>query len=285
MSEEQDQPLQEKSDSEPSGPLGGERLAEARREQQVSVLEVAKELHLDEPKVRALERNDFDVLGAPVFAKGHLRKYAQLVGVSEDDVIADYYRMTRSVGVPPVVAATKTSIRQELSPGPWIAVIIVIVVAAISYWWFAIQSRPDATEAPVPEELAPPEESAPQDAAVQSPPASDESVVPAAALPDEEPVAAQPSPEPVTQTLAEGEMSLLMNFSGDCWAEISDATGRRLFFAMGRAGQSVDLTGTSPLAALFGNAENVSLRVNGNDYPISPSSLEGRTARLTILNP
>ncbi len=279
MSEEQDQPAQEKPDSEPSGPLGGERLAEARRERQISVLEVAKELHLDEPKIRALERNDFDVLGAPVFAKGHLRKYAQLVGVNEDDVIADYYRMTRSVGVPPVVAATKANIRQELSPGPWIAVIIVILVAAISYWWFVVQARPDATEAPVPEESAPPE------AAVQSPSESEESVVRAVALPDEEPVAAQPLPEPVTQTLAEGEMSLFMNFSGDCWAEISDATGRRLFFAMGRAGQSVDLTGTAPLAALFGNAENVSLRVNGSDYPISPSNLDGRIARLTILNP
>ena len=49
-----------------------------------AVVEVAKELHFDEPKVRALERNDFEVLGAPVFAKGHLRKYAQLVGVDED---------------------------------------------------------------------------------------------------------------------------------------------------------------------------------------------------------
>jgi cytoskeleton protein RodZ len=155
-------------------------------------------------------------------------------------------------------------------------VIIVIIVAVISYWWFVIQSEPDATEAPVPEESAPAEESAPPEVAVQSTPASDDPVVLAVALRDA---------EPVTQTLAEGEMSLLMSFSGDCWAEISDATGRRLFFAMGRAGQSVDLTGTAPLAVLLGNTENVSLRVNGNDYPISPSSLSGRTARLTIMNP
>ena len=65
-------------DDERRGPLAGERLAVARRNQQITVLEIAKELHLDEHKVRALEQNDFDVLGAPVFAKGHLRKYAQL---------------------------------------------------------------------------------------------------------------------------------------------------------------------------------------------------------------
>ena len=38
---------------------------------------------------RALERNEFDVLGAPVFAKGYLRKYAQLVHVNSDDVLAE----------------------------------------------------------------------------------------------------------------------------------------------------------------------------------------------------
>ena len=43
---------------ESSGPAAGERLAAARRELNISVDEIAKELHLDEAKVRALERND-----------------------------------------------------------------------------------------------------------------------------------------------------------------------------------------------------------------------------------
>ena len=98
MNDEQDKSVEQTPGRD--APQCGERLAEARREQLFSVLEVAKELHLDEPKVRALERNDFDVLGAPVFAKGHLRKYAQLVGVDEADVFADYYAMTRSAGTP-----------------------------------------------------------------------------------------------------------------------------------------------------------------------------------------
>ena len=64
MSDVIDNSDDESSASETEGPLAGERLAEARRAQQISVLEIAKELHLDEPKVRALERNEFDVLGA-----------------------------------------------------------------------------------------------------------------------------------------------------------------------------------------------------------------------------
>ena len=138
MSDEQDKHTDEQAADDASNAVGGERLAVARREQQISVLEVAKELHLDEPKVRALERNEFEVLGAPVFAKGHLRKYAQLVGVDEDDVFSDYYQLTRSEKLPPIVIG-RSKVRQELSPGPWIAVIIVVLAAAAAYWWFGVR--------------------------------------------------------------------------------------------------------------------------------------------------
>ena len=59
MNDETEKPEEDAPEAEPQGPRGGQRLAEARRERQISVLEIAKELHLDEPKVRALERNDF----------------------------------------------------------------------------------------------------------------------------------------------------------------------------------------------------------------------------------
>ena len=53
MSEENENTeVDEQPASEDVGPLAGERLAAARREQQITVLEVAKELHLDEPKVQ-----------------------------------------------------------------------------------------------------------------------------------------------------------------------------------------------------------------------------------------
>ncbi len=106
----------EQAGDEAAGPLGGERLAEARRALQISVVEVAKELHLDEQKVRALEKNEFDILGAPVFAKGHLKKYANLVGVSVEDILSDYYRLNREVSMPPVVSSRPRP-RQELTPG------------------------------------------------------------------------------------------------------------------------------------------------------------------------
>ena len=94
------------ADDESSVPLvAGERLAEARRLKQISLPDIARQLHLDEPRVQALEENRFDALGAPVFAKGYLRKYADLVGVPVDDVMADYYTINRATGAPPGLPA------------------------------------------------------------------------------------------------------------------------------------------------------------------------------------
>ncbi|MBT8102065.1 MAG: DUF4115 domain-containing protein [Gammaproteobacteria bacterium] len=292
MSDGKDKPQDEPSASEPQGPIGGERLAEARRAQQISVAEIAKELHLDEPKVRALERNEFDVLGAPVFAKGHLRKYAKLVRVDEQDIMADYYQLDRASTMPPVVL-TRRRQRWEMSPGPWIAVIVVVIIVATGYWWFTTQpvfsgesqpeSVPQQPEAQPVAEAEPAQESQP---AVQPAPepdsidsGDDDSAVLTSA--SGEPDAA---PEDVVQApeLGDGQMRLLVTYTGDCWTEISDARGRRLFFNLGTDGRTVELSGEEPFNVLFGNADNVRITVNGKERAISAAERRGRTARLTI---
>lgn len=280
MSDMDDTPEEEFEASEPQGPIGGERLAEARRAQQISVLEIAKELHLDEPKVRALERNEFDVLGAPVFAKGHLRKYAQLVRVDEADVMADYYQLNRAASMPPVVSARPRP-RREMSPGPWIAVIVVIIVVATAYWWFT--SRPSVVDEPqtVDEpqsELIPEEATSAPDQGPGAADVDDSAVLESAA---EEPDVAVAEPVQMP-ALGEGQMRLLVTYSGDCWTEITDARGRRLFFGLGTDGRTVELSGEAPFNVLFGDADNVSIRVNGSDRAITAAERRGRTARLTL---
>ena len=272
------------------GPLAGERLAKARREQQITIFEIAKELHLDEPKVRALEQNDFDILGAPVFAKGHLRKYASLVGVNINDVLQDYYNLNRSASMPPVVGRVRKEAR-ELSFGPWIVAILVLLLAGAAYWWFVIigaslpiSSAPDggiglpAVDAEV---IA-----ADSNVLLATPVQSHEASPVTTDLPALLSQAAEIVPQDVAaQPVAEGQVQLTIRYSGDCWTEITDAGGQRLFFDLGRDGLSVDVTGEAPLSVLFGNSENVSLSVNGSDYPISDGDKRGVTARLTIDSP
>lgn len=282
MSEESDKSPAANSATESVGPLCGERLAEARREQQITVLEVAKELHLDEPKVRALERNEFEVLGAPVFAKGHLRKYAQLVGVDEDDVFADYYTMTRAESMPPIVARRKKTSR-EMSPGPWIAVITVIVVAASAYWWFGVrETLPAATSQP---QQSQPEQTEPE---VLQP----QQLQPEQLQPDEI-ESEELEPEEISELLDEAvdvpqtspdQLRLSLIFLGECWAEISDADGRRLFYDTGHSGQTVELSGKAPIYAFFGNADNVEVLVNNSAYSLPTPDSSNHTVRVVIRN-
>ena len=281
MSDETEIPQESAAPEEPTGPVGGERLAEARRELQMSVLEIAKELHLDEHKVRALERNEFDVLGAPVFAKGHLKTYAQLVNVDVADVLADYYQLNRAESALPVIT-TRTKPRRELSPGPWIAAIVVLVVIVSAYWWF---TRPPQA---VPDVAAPQEI---DDRMITPPPDSVDGegvAMPESAgeMIDEPPVAEpvvdaeiEPTPAPAVE---EGQLRLLVTYTGDCWTEITDASGRRLLFDLGRDGRTVELNGAEPFNVLFGNPGNVSLRVNGEDYALPPTNRPDRPMRLTI---
>jgi len=277
MSDENDKAPEALTEDEPQSPVGGERLAEARRELQIPVIEIAKELHLDEYKVRALESNDFDVIGAPVFAKGHLRKYAQMVKVDEADVMADYYQLHRSSGAPPLVSKRPRP-RNVIAPGPWAAVVVVIIAVASAYWWFASRETPPVR--PVTGEIAAlPQESDPVAAE------TDESEVIEQPEADEPAIDSDPVPETVAPPVAATDtfdLSLSVTYSGDCWTEITDASGRRLFFDLGKAGRTVNLTGEAPFNVLFGDAANVSLTVNGASFNIPAAARRGRTARLTI---
>jgi cytoskeleton protein RodZ len=85
------------------------RLRVEREAAGISVDEVADRLHLDRDVILAIEAGDFDILGAPVFVKGHLRSYARLLGLSEDDVSVSHLKSEpepeefRTLSAPPTV--------------------------------------------------------------------------------------------------------------------------------------------------------------------------------------
>ncbi|MEM9208356.1 MAG: RodZ domain-containing protein [Pseudomonadota bacterium] len=295
----------DKDSDEANGPLAGERLAAARKDQDISIRDIAKELHLDEAKVQALEQNQFDVLGAPVFAKGHLRKYAELVGVSEADVLADYYELNRSVGAPPVVGPPRKAARDiDLSPYILPAVVVVVILGLL-FWWLqsgspvpgagdgtddtAVPAEPESNpEVTVPDAQAEP---APVvDAADDDGSAESANVEPAVTEPDTTPNAA---PDSTADSSAErarspvpagddGALALTLQFSGDCWTEVTDGAGDRLFFDLGKEGRTVEVSGEPPLRLLLGNSNNVSVSVNGDPYAVPASARRGDTARFTI---
>ncbi|HSD70059.1 MAG TPA: RodZ domain-containing protein [Woeseiaceae bacterium] len=287
-------------------PRAGQRLANARRANNISMRDIAKELHLDEVKVQALEDNRFEVLGAPVFAKGYLRKYAELVNVPMDDVLADYYRLNRAVGAPPVVGPKRERPPRELFSVSWIAGALVLVAAAAGTWWWL--DRPAAPgESSLPSGTAEPQRTEPTSAPSAQPagngavtvlppdPGSGDTGVEtgtaeaestAAEVPaDELPAASDPVEASASVPANVAELQLQLSFRGDCWTEVTDGNGSRLFFGLGTDGRTVIVSGIPPLRVLLGNNDNVSLLVNGKEYTVQASELRGNTARLTIVAP
>jgi cytoskeleton protein RodZ len=285
VSDKNDKQEQE-SEDETQAPLAGERLAHARREQQITVLEIAKELHLDEYKVRALESNDFEVIGAPVFAKGHLKKYAQILKVDDATLMGEYYELTRAqAGQPPLSVRAKQ--RRAIAPGPWLAVIAAVIIIATAYWWLAVREPvADAVVVgqvrPLPEE---PTTTEPDEPATEMPSATLEEEPAVEVTPEVETPEPEPEPEPVIAAAANiTDTRLSITYSGDSWTEISDAKGRRLFFDLGKAGRTVNLSGEAPFNVLFGDAANVSLQLNDAAFELPRADRRG-TVRLTILSP
>ena len=88
----------------------GEMLRAERERRGYSVQQAAEELHLDAWVIEAIEANRFEALGAPVYARGHLRKYAALLGLSPATVIERYEALSDTPVEPtPVPAAIRSA--------------------------------------------------------------------------------------------------------------------------------------------------------------------------------
>ena len=68
----------------------GERLKKARLALDLSVSDVSTRLKLSADKIESFERGDIAGIATPVFVAGYLRSYARLLGLPEDEVLADF---------------------------------------------------------------------------------------------------------------------------------------------------------------------------------------------------
>jgi cytoskeletal protein RodZ len=75
--------------------------------------------------------------------------------------------------------------------------------------------------------------------------------------------------------------SVQLTFSGECWAEVYDARGWRLFFGFGHAGTTQDLSGVPPFRLVLGNVEAVAVVIEGTPVAL-PSATPGARLRVSL---
>jgi len=136
----------------------------------------------------------------------------------------------------------------------------------------AAGEQPAAGTATEPAAGAATAQQAPVQAAASTPAATAAPVAPVTAAPA---AASEPAPVPA------GSGKVAIQFTADCWTQVSDGNGKVLFSAIKRKGDNLELTGKPPFAVRLGFARGAQVSYNGQAVDVAPFT-SGETARLKL---
>ena len=122
----------------------GAQLRHAREQRGLSTEECGERLYLPASVLQALEDEQFATLGAGVYARGHLRRYA---GLLELDAPALETQMLKRLEAAPDIATivtrrvdnTRPQRRLGLVP---VAIAAALLLVAVVVWWSARHASP-----------------------------------------------------------------------------------------------------------------------------------------------
>lgn len=83
-------------------------------------------------------------------------------------------------------------------------------------------------------------------------------------------------------TPAEEANALVMSFDKDCWLEVLDAAGKKLFSGMQRGGGKLSLNGSAPYRLKIGAPGAVHIQYQGQPVDLSRFIRSNQVARLTV---
>lgn len=118
-------------------------------------------------------------------------------------------------------------------------------------------------------------------AAVVAPVAAVPAAPVSAALPSVTPVVEAPVSAPAPVQAAAGQALVNIQFTANCWTQLTDANGKVLFSALKRAGESLELAGKPPLELRLGFARGAQVSYNGQAVDVAPYT-SGETARMKL---
>lgn len=264
----------------------GRRLRAGRERAGLSVAASAEKLHLDPKVIEALEADRFAELGASVYVRGHLRRYADFVGEPGAELVAAY--TAREARPPPpdltqVPQAERRTDPRRLATPLRVLGCVAVLVAAI--WWVLAGSRPQPVRAEAPPALNAEPVAARNPAIATSVPAAVPVAQPLGTAP------AAPAPLPASDTVVPPRKEdaapvratqLRLELANDSWVEVYDSRGERLFYDVASAGSVQSVEGRPPLRVVLGVAAGVTVEVDGQPREIPGNALDGEGAHFVV---
>jgi cytoskeleton protein RodZ len=294
-------------------PTSGARLKAAREQRGLSVEKAADEMHVDTWVIDALEAGDYARVGPMVYAKGHLKRYAELLGLPVDEIMSDLEPASPAGGARERRRFPRPAREPSQSVAPVQAIAAVAAALALIgiVWWQPWDRRERATGSTSPAgpaDVVPAPESAAEadaDNEVTAPSAESDMPPAPASMASRAPVAtsipaalpaAPPTVLPAMASAPSGAAGaagsvtdgkvprpararLRLSFTSDSWVDVRDATGKSAFAGNGAANTVKTIAGAAPLHVYLRSASGVQLEINGRAVAIGPQFFSGDVAR------
>lgn len=282
----------------------GTRLRAGRERKGFTVLQAAEKMHVDPKLLESLESEDFDALGAPVYVRGHLRHYAELVGEQSSELQSLYANSIR-VAPPDLRRVPKVEIPSDPRRLTVPATLVLLIFAiAGGVWWVvtlpkghphlastpAVSTKPAASPSAATPGAAPasPAELPPEPAVAEAPRRPPAAATPRGPAVVPPPAAANTSAAPAEGAVLPGSVrpgrqaQLTLRFTSESWAEVYDSNGERLFYDVAPADSVRTFKGTPPLRVVLGNAPGVAVEVNGRVADLANLTHTDGTAQFVV---
>ena len=265
----------------------GERLANKRSEKELTINQVAREIKIEPRVIEMIENNDFESIGAPVFVKGYLRQYSELVGLDPDLIIEKYSAINSIEDSPPIVNDSVDQIsKYVLTPKIiLIAIFVILISFGVLATVFGIFGNNEAVVIKMETETESQESILPTVTAPQTDSSEtqiDETFEMETETESQESLLTSTSNEFFTE---ENLMNLTIIYSGLCWTEIFDANGERLFFGLGDQDREVNIDGVPPFDVMLGAADNLlEIKLEGREYNVVDSIRRGEVLRFKVVD-
>ncbi|GGA75019.1 membrane protein [Arenimonas soli] len=264
----------------------GQRLRAARDKCGLTREQAGQQLRLPVAIIEAMEREDWQRLGAPIYVRSYLGSYLRLLDLPQELL----QPVVAPAPTPALVPLTSRSgLRRTLDKSlrnvvylVMTAVLVVPVVLVARHYQNAdrpqsLTLEPDASVLPA---LDPAPAVAGADRTIALPAVTPEPVTPEPVMASMAPVPAK-TPAPELPAAITGQDGLVLRFSGQSWLEVNDAQGRSLERALLDAGAERRYADGEVGYITLGNAAAVEVLHDGQPVNLEPFRT-ANVARFTV---
>ena len=117
----------------------GARLKAGRERLGMTRLQVAEKLHVDPSVVEKLEAERFSEFVAPVYVKGHIKRYSEIVGENTQELLDQHSAMTKPV-LPDLTQLPKASHHADPRKLVLPSLVVLIAFAVVGTVWWIVQN-------------------------------------------------------------------------------------------------------------------------------------------------